>query len=52
MRIHLNDYYNEIQQRLLKLGKGKITSPSTNGSSAEIEIDDRLGDIVHRLEHI
>lgn len=45
------NYDNDSSQWLLKLGAGggKITSPSTNSSSAEIELDDRLD---HRSKHL
>jgi hypothetical protein len=54
MRINLSANCNkDFPQRLLKIGERKITSPSTgNSSSSEIKLDDILGLIINRLEHL
>jgi len=47
MRDNLSDNYDsDFPKQLLNLGEEKITSLITNSSSAEIELDDRLGHII------
>jgi len=53
MRAHLSDNNdNDFPYQILNLGEGKISYPNTNITSDDIKLDDRLGHILHRLEHL
>ncbi|CAH2098009.1 unnamed protein product [Euphydryas editha] len=53
MRAHLSENYDsDFSQQLFELGEGKTSFPNTDCSTADIELDGRLGRIIYTLEHL
>ncbi|GBP64795.1 hypothetical protein EVAR_31917_1 [Eumeta japonica] len=53
MKADLSDNYdNDFPHQLLNFGEGKSSCANTNSTSDDINFDDRLGHILHRLEHL